>query len=522
MTQVTDPSVPSAVDNVSDIVAAQDALSDGSVTRRGIPAAGFGSLQWLFTAGFALGGFMVGMRRLHDNSFFVHLSTGRWIVEHGAVPHVDSYSFTAAGEPFIAQSWLASLAYWWLNSSIGPFAIRVMMGLVGAAIAALIFTLANRLIGHRVRAAMFAVVAFAVLSTMFSERPLAFGLLGLVVLTWIIEIPDARISRRPLTALPILMWLWGNTHGSMALGYVYIGLHLLGRGLEGAWCWKKEHQRERSLAIGAVVSAVTLVVNPYGISLLTFPVALMSKGDVLRDVIEWMSPNFHTPAGMAFAVWMAVAVAVLVRSRSVSRRDTVVLIPFMLLAFWAFRNVAIATVISLPIVARAYAASRLEAASERTGDPTASKATRPENLAVGRLIGVGVIAVAVLFAVNAAGEKQYDERGYSVKASRFVADNFGTKSRLLTTDANGGWMIAAHPDQKIFMDDRYDMYPKAIVDDYMTMSRARPTWRAVLDKHRVETVVWPTASPLTQLLSLDDDFRRVYKDKEWTVFVRRS
>src|ERR1700750_942452 len=77
------------------------------------------TLAAAFTAAFAVGGWKVGLQRLHDNSFMVHLTTGRWILDHG-IPYHDVYSFTAPGTRFVAQSWLAEVVYALLERSVGP------------------------------------------------------------------------------------------------------------------------------------------------------------------------------------------------------------------------------------------------------------------------------------------------------------------------------------------------------------------------------------------------------------------
>src|SRR5690349_21833136 len=86
----------------SSLDAASDAGRAESAPQRGL------TLAAAFSAAFAVGGWKVGLQRLHDNSFFVHLATGRWILDHG-IPYHDVYSFTAPGTRFVAQSWLAEL-----------------------------------------------------------------------------------------------------------------------------------------------------------------------------------------------------------------------------------------------------------------------------------------------------------------------------------------------------------------------------------------------------------------------------
>src|SRR5689334_18768481 len=87
----------------------------------------------VFSGVFALFGWAVGTSSLSDNSFFWHLRTGEYILDHG-IPHHDIFSFTAPGTAWIAQSWLAEVAYGILYRSFGAFGVRFFVGLVGAGI----------------------------------------------------------------------------------------------------------------------------------------------------------------------------------------------------------------------------------------------------------------------------------------------------------------------------------------------------------------------------------------------------
>ena len=69
------------------------------------------TLATVLGAGLAVWGAYIGSAALSDNSFFTHLATGRLILRDGAIPTVDPYTFTARGEPWVVQSWLASLVY---------------------------------------------------------------------------------------------------------------------------------------------------------------------------------------------------------------------------------------------------------------------------------------------------------------------------------------------------------------------------------------------------------------------------
>ncbi len=496
---------------ISEVTAAVDEVVASSATNAESAQStrqGFGSFTWLFTAGFAIGGFKVGSARLHDNSFFVHLTTGKWMLEHGAVPRVDYYSFAAAGESFVAQSWLASLVYGALDQSpVGGQGIRVLMGAIAAIIAVSTFRLALRITLDRKRAILVALAAFGVIAAMFSARPLGFGLLGLCAVIWIVEAPTSAIGKRPELAIPIVMWLWGNVHGSMALGYLYLALYLLARAFDGSVAWRPG--RERQLAIGTLLSVLAMLANPYGPKLLFFPLELIGRGEALKDVVEWMSPNFHTAAGIAFGVFFAFAFIVIARGNRPSRTDVIVTLPFILLSFWAVRNTAIAALVMVPMVSRSFSVDQ--------------RRNETQDLRVGRIAGVAILALCTVFFALTFTQQPYDTQTYSRKAFGFLETNGLLGQKMLTTDANAGWVLAKYfPRQQVFMDDRFDMFPEAVITDYATISRARPGWDARLDHYEIQVVVWPTSNALTQVLALDKRWDRAYRDVEWTVFTRSA
>ncbi|MEA2847276.1 MAG: hypothetical protein QOG78_2557, partial [Rhodospirillaceae bacterium] len=52
-----------------------------------------------------------GVPLLADPDTQWHVAIGKWIVENGRVPTVDSHSFTFFGKPWIAKEWLSQVAF---------------------------------------------------------------------------------------------------------------------------------------------------------------------------------------------------------------------------------------------------------------------------------------------------------------------------------------------------------------------------------------------------------------------------
>jgi hypothetical protein len=457
----------------------------------------------LFTLVFALGGWRAGLSRLSDNSFFWHLRTGRRILDHG-IPHGDPYSFTASGRRWVAQSWLAEALYGAVDRAVGTFGIRLLTALTGAAVAAVTYRLVHRLSRDRLVAVGLTLAAIGASFTLWSARPLFLGILAFLGLLWIVEVPDSWLGRRAIWTIPVLVWLWANVHGTFSLGLLYLGLHLAGRWSEGAPFWAG---RERVLTQAAVIAVVAAAINPYGPGLLLFPVELLSRGDILKRVTEWRSPEFRTIQGLMFGVWLAVFVACFALGRRrPSRRDVVVTVPFLLLAFWAQRNIALSPLVGVAAAARCVARDEYRP---------------PSDSPLNRIVAVALLALGLVWTAQAAGEPNFDDSIYPVAAMRWVEDHGLLGQRLMTDDAWGGYVILKYwPEQKVFVDDRYDMYPRPVLEDFIAFSDADERWREILDRYRIEVVVWPVKAPVVRLMDTDTGWTPVYRDKKAAVFVR--
>src|SRR3954470_10961426 len=47
----------------------------------------------------------------NDGDVSWHIATGQWILQHGAIPRTDPFSFTWAGKPWVPIEWLAGGVY---------------------------------------------------------------------------------------------------------------------------------------------------------------------------------------------------------------------------------------------------------------------------------------------------------------------------------------------------------------------------------------------------------------------------
>lgn len=467
------------------------------------------SLDGIITAVFALAGFGFGLQRLFDNSFLWHLRTGELILDTGGIPRVDPYSYTAEGTEWVVQSWLAEVVYAGLDRAFGPIGIRLLGAVAGALLMVLLFRLALRLTGETWRATGLTLVAVFTIRQLWTVRPLAFGLVFFAVLVWIVEIRGSWARRHVLWLLPVIFWLWVNVHGSFALGFLYLVLHFAGGWWGGLRPWEGER---RPLLMATVLSSVAVFLTPLGYKLVLFPLRVLDRGDMFRRVVEWASPDFREPTGIFFGLWLAVLIVVIARgAHRISRRDLVVLVPFVLMAFWAQRNIAVVPLVTLPIAARTVAVG-IDSPSRRVRDMASVPAWG--------FLAVLVFGFAVLTA-NATAEDDFALSGYPVDAIEFLDEEGLTGARVFTTDRWAGYLIYEEwPTQQVFMDDRVDMYPREVLDDYVEVTTVGTEWEEVLDRRDVEVIVWPSEEALNQVLQSSPEWSDIYEDDHVTVYVR--
>src|SRR2546428_5591140 len=136
-------------------------------------------LRWLlFTAIFSL----AAVPPL-DPDLWWHLANGRLIITTGTIPHVDLYSFSAAGQPWVMHEWLADLMMYLVYQLGGlPLLVAISAGVVAAG-AICLYVILRRSDLHPTLSAALTLVGALAGSTAWGARPQLLNMLftGLLV-----------------------------------------------------------------------------------------------------------------------------------------------------------------------------------------------------------------------------------------------------------------------------------------------------------------------------------------------------
>ena len=454
------------------------------------------SLAGLVGAVIVLAGLFIGLSPLDDNSFFTHLATGRLILDGHSVPTHDPYSFTAPGHEWVVQSWLASVLYAGAERVAGAAGVVLLVGLTAMALAAIVWVLTRPADTVTGRIAVAAVI-IAVGAGSWVERPLLFGLLALALALLAAE---GRLDPRWL--LPAF-WVWTNVHGSYPLGIVALALLAAGRRLDGE-PWAVELRALKWAAGGALLG----MVGPLGLNVLTFPIELLRRQDVLHDVLEWQAPRFEAAGQRVFLIQIALVLVAL--TRRPSWRLALPAVVFIPAALLGSRNVVVASLVLTPGVAAAAAGLGSIRGEER----------KP----IFRVVLVALVALGLLASAGRLGGQTVRLRPYPVAAVTWAGAQgaLGTDARVVTQDFVGNYLeVRFGTAVRTFIDDRYDMYPSDVVNDYTTLLKGGAGWQDVLAKWSATSVLWERRQPLAELLMVSPAWHIIYSDELYVIAAPR-
>lgn len=461
-------------------------------------------------AGLAAIVFGLAFAPVSEPDLYFHLASGKYLADTGHIQTENSWSFTAPGHPFPPTAWAFDSLVWLLYAQGGFAAVQVGSALL-IALAFVLVYLGARREGAGLSASATVALAIAAASVgRFTQRP--------QVVTWcflagaVLLLREARRSGRrwPLIAVPLGIALWSNFHSGAVFGVALAGIFAAGALLKRSrpvWPW---------LACAAA-SAVALLLNPAGASVLTNAWDHLGRTGVVGDIIEFQPPTLEESA--AFFPLLALAGAALIRrGRELNLTEVLVFGAFAAAALHERRNLAeCLVVIAAPLAVRL--SELLVAASARPLILTAAQIVLPP-VAFLAALGVAREPLPVFWQRIHLGANPFR---IPLAAAAFIREQ-GVQGRCFSSMDFGGFVAFALPESKVFHDPRLMAYPDSLWEELKKAEGDEVAFDALVNRFDIE---WSLRSnrPLffsgTGVLS-KARWALVYSDDAATVRVRRD
>lgn len=436
-----------------------------------------------------------------DGDVSWHVAAGRWILERGAIPATDPFSWTMAGQPWVAHEWLAEVL---LGGAYGLGGFAGLAALVSVALMLLHLALFLHLrarVGHLAMLAGF-VAMDMILAKFLLARPHV--LVWPLVAVWTAVLLDCREKGRPPPpALALLMLVWTNLHGSFGLGFVIAAAIGLDAMIESRW--------ERARFLGwlnfGLLAAIGGMLNANGIDGLLHPLAIMGM-DTLHLIDEW---NPSRPADSPlFYIAVACAALAIALSRARFRLGEAALLVVMLaLALAQIRHQSWLAIVGALIVTSRVAAARspsLPATFSSRGD------------ARGWLSGAAIIAALLVTARLLVPIEPREGPGYPRRLLAAIPPDLRSQP-LLNEYSFGGPLILAGI--RPFIDGRADMYGDRFMRDYRAAVEGDwPRFEQAVRRYGIRWTMLQHRNKLVKSLDSSPQWRRVYSDRIGVIHVR--
>jgi hypothetical protein len=132
------------------------------------------------------------------------------------------------------------------------------------------------------------------------------------------------------------------------------------------------------------------------------------------------------------------------------------------------------------------------------------------------------LLLVVFLVANGTLGYTFDGKIKPVAAVQFIK-NEHLDGHMFDNDEFGDYIIyAAWPEYKVFFDGRSDMYGAKRVEEYSQVAGIKPEWRHVLDKYKVDWIIFDAHSPLSLFLMENPDWKLIYADKVADIFVKNT
>lgn len=454
---------------------------------------------------------VIGKSALEDGDSGWHLALGRWILERGAVPHVDSFSYTAAGQPWTAHEWLAGVLMALAHGAAGWSGVLVLYGLAQALLFASMALYLRRWLAPLPTAVVLLAPAVGLLPFLLARpHALAWPLLAV----WLIALLRAReAGRAPPLAVALLMTAWANIHGSFALGLALVGPFaaeaVLAAGRSGWW------RQARSWGLFGLAALAAALVTPYGIETILFPLRLVGM-PVLSAIAEWQPTGFGS-FGSFEAVLLAGLFLCLLRPVQVPPWRLLVLIGMLHMALAHVRHQALFLIIAALILAAPLAPAWGGNAGHQRFEFWPRLRTQGRDVrTLAAMAAVALLAVTVWRVATPVARPDSEE----VPMSAVAALPPDLRARPVFNDYSFGGALVENG-YRVFIDGLADMYGPDLLKEYIdAASGDADAWRKTQEHRGIGWTILKPGSPLVAMLDKEPGWRRIYKDRWAVVHVR--
>jgi hypothetical protein len=346
----------------------------------------------------------------------------------------------------------------------------------------------------------------------------------LVALVLFLVERQLRRGGHPAWLLPPLFLIWSNLHAGFILGLIFL---LAIVGVEGASALvgrRSDTERSRILQLvwATGCSVAVCLLNPNGPVIVAYPFETQFNTAQQALIQEWQSPDFHSAVLLPLLLFILSLAVLLVRYRSISLRDGVVLLLSLFLTLQSVRNSVFLVAAGAPIWINLAERGRQDLA--RRWHPRL-RLRQPPLVVLVELLELVLLLVILTVQVDAGGSPSLNSSTYvdsfPVCAARWLESAPG-HLRIFNQYGDGGFLAYTVPRDKVFIFGDAALMGSQLLERYASIIDLSPDWLANLDSSPSQLVVFERGSAFPDALQQSPKWTLVYRDRRVEAFERTS
>jgi hypothetical protein len=456
-----------------------------------------------------------GPSLLGDPDTYWHIVAGNWIIAHRAVPHVDIFSSSMAGAPWVPHEWLAETIFAPLYDRLGWNGLVLATAASFAASLAILTRALLRLL-EPVHALAAMATAWGLALPHLLARPHVLTLP--IMVFWFAALIEARSrDRTPPLWLAGLMALWANLHGGYVLGMLFAAL-FAGEALLTAPSRAARLVALKQWSIFGALCAAACCLTPNGIEGLWLPIHLMRMTFALSVLVEWQSPNFQSVQPLE--IWLMLGLfAALGTGLKLPVTRLLMLLLLLHLSLQHQRHIEVLGLVAPLLIAEAVARQlrfRARGASGLDGifAGLSGRASRTGMAAM-------LLAMVAVAAAYAARPIAHPEDGFTPAGAVATAQSAHLAGPVFNDYGFGGYLIF----QGIppYIDGRSDMYGDDFLKRYVEATRGiTDDLPQLLDDNHSGWTLFAAGTPAVTLMDHLPGWQRFYADDTAVIHIRSA
>jgi len=430
--------------------------------------------------------------------YWWYLRIGRDTLTAGALPQVDTLSYTQAGSPVVYFSWGAAVLFW-LIYKLGGLTLTVLVrGLLVALAYSLIWLVARRLGAGRIGAALVLLLAILASCNNWSLRPQLFAY-PLFALAVYLLYRWQNGDRKAVWWLPLISLLWVNLHGSFGMLVLLTGAALIfGRG------------DKRLLALAAAGVLLATFLNPRGFGSWTYVFNSLTVASSQQFSVEWRPPvNSGWQMNLFFLWLLAFPLLAVFSPRKLDRLEWTWFLGFGFLALWGERYVIwfvfILTVLTSLMLA--------DWEKKYLGDP------KPGSPALNLILGLVFILLPLSLLPGMRATWWSDSppatENTPVAATNWLAAHPDLPGPLWSEIGFSSYLEFALPERPVWIDTRFEVFPVEQWQQYKDITNANWEWLALLTGTHANLLMVSVTEQPALLIALNNQalWCQIYHDE---------